>query len=139
MDPYLATLAGEAGTAFVAVLVGEGWQQARDGIVALWRRNRPQDAERVSHELETSRRTLLTAAQNGDSWVQDDIAADWRRQVAGLLGDSPDAAEELRGLLTRLGHEPSRQEIRGGVRFEARASGSARIYQSVGDQHITER
>ncbi|MER6731925.1 hypothetical protein [Streptomyces puniciscabiei] len=130
MDPYLATLAGEAGTAFVALLVGEGWQRAREGVVAVWRRYRPQDAEDVSRELESSRRTLLTAARSGDTRVADDTARSWGQQVAGLLGEHPDAADELRELLARLGHAPSRQEIRGGVRFQARA---------MGDQHITER
>ncbi|MFI6440000.1 hypothetical protein [Streptomyces sp. NPDC050759] len=59
--------------------------------------------------------------------------------MADLLGEHPDAAEELRGLPAQFAPAPSRQEIRGGVRLDARASGSSRIYQSVGDQHITER
>lgn len=72
MDPFLATLAGGTGTAAVALLVNQGWQQARNGMAA-------------------------------------------------------------------GGSTPIPQTIHGGVRLEARASGSARIYQSVGDQHITER
>ncbi|MFC8664144.1 hypothetical protein [Streptomyces sp. NPDC057199] len=139
MDPFLLTLAGEAGTAVVALLVGEGWQQARDGVVTVWRRYRPQGADDVEQELETSRRELLTAAENGDAGTGEAVARDWQQRVAGLLDEHPDAADELRALLTRLGSVPPRQRIDGGVRLEARASGSSRIYQSVGDQHITER
>ncbi|MEV2195363.1 hypothetical protein AB0I02_31010 [Streptomyces phaeochromogenes] len=139
MDPLLLTLAGEAGTAMVALLVGEGWQQARDGMVTVWRRFRPQSADDVEQELETSRRALLTAAENGDTEAAEGVARGWQQQVAGLLEEHPGAAGELRELLTRLGSEAPRQAIDGGVRLEARASGNSRIYQSVGDQHITER
>ncbi|MGW3118753.1 hypothetical protein ACWDBW_16705 [Streptomyces sp. NPDC001107] len=138
MDPYLVTLAGEAGTAMVALLVSEGWQQARDGIVTVWRRYRPQAADDVERELETSRRALLAAADSGDTAGEADVARAWQRRVADLLGEHPGAAEELRTLLAQSAPAP-RQEISGEVRLDARASGSSRIYQSVGDQHITER
>ncbi|WP_316744012.1 hypothetical protein [Streptomyces sp. MK7] len=141
MDPSLLnTLAGEAGTAVVTLLVTESWQQARDGIVAVWRRHRPQAADEVGRELETSRRALLAAADSGNPEATGQhVASDWQQRVAGLLGEHPDAGEELRTLLARLRSEPARQQIHGNVRLQAKASGSSRIYQSMGDQHITEQ
>ena len=140
VDPYLVTLAGEAGTAVVALLVGEGWQQARDGVVAVWRRYRPQSADHVGRELEASRRVLLAAPGSADTAPGEGLAGDWQRRLVDLLDEHPGAAEDLRALLTRLAPAPIRQQdIRGGVRMRARASGSARIYQAAGDQHITER
>lgn len=138
MDQYLLTLAGEAGTAMVALLVGEGWQQARDGFASVWRRYRPQDADEVVRELEASRRTLRSAAGSGDAEAREGVERDWTLRIARMLGEHPRAAEELRALLAQSAPERPRQTIRGGVRLEARASGSARVYQSMGDQHITE-
>ncbi|MEF9903132.1 hypothetical protein [Streptomyces sp. P9-A2] len=65
MDPYLLTLAGTAGTALVGLLVGEGWQRTRDGVVAVWRRFRPGAAEEVGREPEASRAAVLDACEGG--------------------------------------------------------------------------
>ncbi|MFE5741094.1 hypothetical protein [Streptomyces celluloflavus] len=139
MDPYLLTLAGTAGSSVVSLLVTDGWQQAKDGVVGIWRRFRPEAADDVAQALEVSRRSLLTAAASGESDAALNLEAHWRRRVAELLGEYPDAAAELDGLLARLNESPSGQTINGGVRLQARASGSGMIYQSAGDQHITER
>ncbi|MGW2522901.1 hypothetical protein ACWC09_39125 [Streptomyces sp. NPDC001617] len=138
MDPYLLTLAGEAGAAVVALLVGEAWQQTRDGIVTVWQRYRPQGTDEVGRELDASRRTLLSAAESGDAEAGEGLAREWAQRIAGLLGEHPRAAEELRTLLAQLASAPPRQAIRGDVRLEARASGNASVYQSMGDQHITQ-
>ncbi|MGW4202750.1 hypothetical protein [Streptomyces sp. NPDC004726] len=139
MDPYLLTLAGTVGSSLVALLVTDGWQQAKDGVVSVWRRFRPEAAGDVEQALEASRRSLLMAAVSGEDDLALSLEAHWRRRVAELIGEHPDAAVELNGLIVRLTEEPSRRTINGGVRLEANASGSARIYQSVGDQHINER
>jgi hypothetical protein len=137
MDPILLTLAGTAGTTVVTLLVGEGWQQARDGVVAVWRRFRPEAAGDVERELEASR---LAALETGDgSETGSRLEGHWIGRFAGLLGEHPEAADELQRLLDRLSDGPGGQAISGGVRMEARADGSSRIYQSARDQHITER
>jgi hypothetical protein len=137
MDPFLLTLAGTAGTTVVTLLVGEGWQQARDGVVAVWRRFRPEAAGEVERELDASR---LAALEAGDSReVGNRLEGHWAGRFAGLLGEHPEAADDLRTLLDRLSNGSGRQAISGGVRMEARADGSSRIYQSARDQHITER
>lgn len=139
MDPYLLTLAGTAGTSIVTLIAADGWQQARDGIVGIWRRFRPEAADGVAQALEVSRRSLLAAAMSGENDAAVNLEAHWRRRVEELLGEYPDAAVELDGLLIRLRDSSSGQTINGGVRLQARASGNGRIYQSAGDQHVTER
>ncbi|MES5822872.1 hypothetical protein [Streptomyces sp. RG80] len=136
MDPFLLTLAGTAGTTVVTLFVGEGWQQARDGVVAVWRRFRPEAAGDVERELEASR----LAALEGDSpETANRLEGHWIGRFAGLLGEHPEAADELQRLLDRLSEGSGGQAITGGVHMQARADGSSRIYQSARDQHITER
>ncbi|MFE7131849.1 hypothetical protein ACFVIM_13390 [Streptomyces sp. NPDC057638] len=139
MDPYLLTFAGTAGSSLVTLLVTDGWQQAKGGVVSIWRRFRPEAAEEVEQELEVSRRSLLTAAVGGEDDLALNLASHWRRRVAELIGEHPDAAVELSQLIAWSTEEPSGRTIKGGARLEANASGNARIYQSVGDQHINDR
>ncbi|NKI39901.1 hypothetical protein [Streptomyces physcomitrii] len=139
MDQTLLTLAASAGTTVVSLLVTEGWQQARDGVVSVWRRFHPAAAEDVEEALEASRRSLLAAAESGDTEAALNLEAHWRRRVAELLTEHPQAAPELDGLLIRLNEASSGRTINGGVRMEARVSGNGRSYQAAGDQHITER
>ncbi|MFB6548831.1 hypothetical protein [Streptomyces sp. NPDC056405] len=140
MDPYLLTLAGTAGTSLVALLVGEGWQQTRDGVVTVWRRFRPQAAEEVERELEASRTAALDAADTDGSDPAGRLEGQWVGRFAALLGEHPEAADELRGLVAGWQRQASDgQRIDGGVRLEARAQDNARVYQAARDQHITER
>ena len=139
MDPYLLTLAGTAGTSVVTLLVGDGWQQAKDGVVALWRRFQPQAADDVERELEASRRTALDAATSGDDAANSRLEGHWCARVVTLLSERPEAAEELEGLLERLTAAAGGQAVSGGIHLEARAEGNGRVYQSARDQHITER
>ncbi|MBT2411817.1 hypothetical protein J7I94_14775 [Streptomyces sp. ISL-12] len=134
MDPYLLTLAGTAGTSLVALLVGEGWQQTRDGVVTVWRRFRPQEAEEIERELDASRRTAVNAAQDDG-----DLERRWSERFAALLDTHPQAAHDLRELLTRRGGQGDGQVVHGGVRLEAHAQGNGRVYQAARDQHIAER
>ncbi|WP_121746463.1 hypothetical protein [Streptomyces sp. E2N166] len=140
MDPYLLTLAGTAGTSLVALLVGEGWQQTRDGVVTVWRRFRPQAAEEVERELEASRTAALDAADTDGSDPAGRLEGQWVGRFAALLGEHPEAADELRDLVEGWQRQASDgQRIDGGVRLEARAQDNARVYQAARDQHITER
>ncbi|MEV7859387.1 hypothetical protein AB0O86_11255 [Streptomyces hirsutus] len=140
MDPYLLTLAGTAGTTLVGLLVGEGWQQTRDGVVTVWRRFRPGAAEEVERELEASRTAVLDAGEGDGTDPAGRLEGQWIGRFTTLLGEHPEAADELRDLVEGWQRRATGgQEISGGVRLEARAEGSARIYQAARDQHITER
>ena len=138
LDDGLVPVVSIAATV-VTLLVTDGWQQVKDGVVALWRRFHPEAADDVEQALETSRRSLLAAAESGAADAPLNLEAHWRQRVAGLLTEHPEAATELDGLLIRLNDAQAGRTINGGVRMQARATGNGRIYQSAGDQTINER
>ncbi|OSP44265.1 MULTISPECIES: hypothetical protein [unclassified Streptomyces] len=139
MDPEIAALAGTAGTTVVTLMVTNAWESARDGMVALWRRFQPARAEGIGEELEAGRADLLLARRAGDTESEAELTAEWQGRVRRFLLAQPEAADELRRVLDEL--KPSVPEDPGPerIRQQARASGSARIYQAGRDQHITGR
>lgn len=137
MEPELAALASTAGTTVVTLLATEGWERARDGIVALWRRVRPDRAETVAAELAAGREDLLAARSDGDAAAEGELRAEWEGRVRRLLREQPAVADELRRLLDELA--PDDGTSAPAVAQHATASGSARIYQAGRDQHISGR
>ncbi|MER7576513.1 hypothetical protein [Streptomyces sp. NPDC126514] len=138
MDP----IALAAGTALVGALANDAWQGARTGMMALWRRVRPEQAEAVDAELAETRAQVLAARAAGESETEQALAADWQLRLQALLRANPSVAAELRSLLdTRLTPLLTADEgfAVGSVGMRAEASGSGRVYQAGRDQHITER
>ncbi|MFG3259857.1 hypothetical protein [Streptomyces sp. NPDC048172] len=95
MDPV--TMA--AGSALVAAMATDAWQQARDGMVALWRRIHPERAEQISGELETLRGQVLQAREDHDPDTEQSLEGVWRLQLQMLLQRDPQAAGALRRVL----------------------------------------
>ncbi|MEU2899248.1 hypothetical protein AB0O72_15775 [Streptomyces sp. NPDC088106] len=139
MDPEIAALAGTAGTTVVTLMVTSGWESARDGMVALWRRFQPARAESVGEELEAGREDLLLARQAGDAEAEAELTAEWQGRLRRFLLTRPEAAAELRRVLDELNPSPPEEPGTRRTHLQARASGSARVYQAGRDQHITER
>ncbi|MER7485962.1 hypothetical protein ABTY20_08660 [Streptomyces sp. NPDC126497] len=139
MDPEIAALAGTAGTTVVALMATNAWEAARDGMVALWRRFQPARAEGIGEELEAGRADLLLARRAGDTGSEAGLTAEWQGRVRRFLLAQPEAADELRRILDELSPSVPEDPGPGQIRLQARASGSARIYQAGRDQHITER
>ncbi|MBQ0970635.1 hypothetical protein AB0N37_29185 [Streptomyces griseoincarnatus] len=139
MDPEIAALAGTAGTTVVTLMVTNAWESARDGMVALWRRFQPARAESIGEELEAGRADLLLARQAGDADSEAELTAEWQGRLRRFLLARPEAAEELRRVLDELTPQLPGETAAERIRMEARASGSARIYQAGRDQHITDR
>ncbi|MFD8913486.1 hypothetical protein [Streptomyces sp. NPDC059575] len=139
MDPEV--LAQTAGTTVVALMATDAWQRTREGVVALWRRVRPAQADEVGMALEETREEILAARREGDSTGAGDLERDWRRRLRRLLAADPSVARELEEVLAeaRAALPESEQPPVYAVRLEARASGHARIYQAGRDQHIAER
>ncbi|MET4657242.1 hypothetical protein ACI2LV_07635 [Streptomyces fungicidicus] len=139
MDPEIAALAGTAGTTVVTLMVTNAWDSARDGMVALWRRFQPARAESIGEELEAGRADLLLAREAGDAESESELTAEWQGRLRRFLLAQPEAAEELRRVLDELQPQVPGDAGPEQIRMQARASGSARIYQAGRDQHITER
>ncbi|MGY3201014.1 hypothetical protein [Streptomyces sp. TE5632] len=124
----------------MGLLVAEGWQQTRDGVVTVWRRFRPGVAEEVERELEASRAAVLDAGEGDGPDPAGRLEGQWVGRFAAPLGEHPEAADELRDLVDGSQRRAAGgQEIRGDVRMEARAEGNARAYQAGRDQHIIGR
>lgn len=108
-------------------------------MVALWRRFQPARAESIGEELEAGRADLLLAREAGDAESEAELTAEWQGRLRRFLLAQPEAAEELRRVLDELQPQAPGDAGPEQMRMQARASGSARIYQAGRDQHITER
>lgn len=95
MDPV--TMA--AGSALVAAMATDAWRQAREGMVALWRRIHPEQADQIDGELETLHKRVLQARQDQDLDTEKALEGMWRVQLQELVQRDPKAADELFRLL----------------------------------------
>jgi hypothetical protein len=88
------------GTALVAAMASDSWQQARDAVVALWRRVRPpQQTEAVEAELAGLRERVLAARRDGRADIEEAVAGVWQGRLQELLLAEPELAAELRRVL----------------------------------------
>jgi hypothetical protein len=127
MDSNLDVLASTATTTLAQLLVTDAWEQAKNAVVALWRRVRPAHADTVASSLDDTRAALLA----GDDAAVRGHVCDWQDRLVGT-GD-PDLVRELLDALANLESVvPPRTELR------ARASGHGRVYQSGRDMSIAE-
>ena len=93
-------LATAAASALVGAMATDAWQQARDGLVGLWRRIRPERAERISNQLETLHTQVLDArAEEAPAEMLQGLEITWRAQLGALLQRDPQAAAQLRRIL----------------------------------------
>ncbi|MFD5426769.1 hypothetical protein [Streptomyces sp. NPDC127084] len=91
MDP----LALAAASALVGVAATDGYQQARDGLVALWRRVRPGEADAVAGDLDAlAERSADVAEENSGV-----LAAVWQTNVQALLALDESLRPEVRHLV----------------------------------------
>ncbi|MFE7568384.1 hypothetical protein ACFU76_15700 [Streptomyces sp. NPDC057539] len=136
MEPELAALAGTAGTTLVTLLATDTWQSMREGLLLLWRRARPDRAQAIAGELDSSRDELLIAQASGDREAEAEIRAEWQGRVRRLLTEHPELAEDLSTLLAELAPGVRAQPF---PAQQATASGEARIYQAGRDIRLDQR
>ncbi|MFK0255154.1 hypothetical protein [Streptomyces sp. NPDC090445] len=106
-------------TAAAASLLGavttDAWQQARAGVIALWRRarpapqdpaGRPEDGARTERELDAElvvlRSRLAEARHSGDTAAEEALASDWRHRFRELLQRHPELVDPIRQLIEEL-------------------------------------
>jgi hypothetical protein len=89
-------IAAAFGTALVAAMATETWQQAHDAVAALWRRIRSlRHARSVEGELEELRELVLAARREGWTGTEQALARVWQDRCLAVLRDNPEAAAEL--------------------------------------------
>ncbi|WP_043632386.1 hypothetical protein [Nonomuraea candida] len=138
MDPLVLA----AATAVVTAMATEGWQQARNAVVALWRRARPERAEVIAAELEETHAEVVAARRAGDGQAEQDLVGDWQRKLRRLLDADPGLGDELRRVLDEELAPllpPDRQPGAHNVTITVTVSGQGRANIAARDQHITER
>ncbi|WP_172381819.1 hypothetical protein [Streptomyces sp. MNP-20] len=135
MDPLVMA----AGTALVAAIATDAWQQARAGAVAVWQRVYPERAVAIEAELEHARAALLAARRDGDTRTEGALADVWRERLAQLVAADPDVLAEIQRVLEQVWTPliPTGQPAVRHITMHATATGSGRVYQAGGDQQIT--
>jgi hypothetical protein len=117
----------------------EAWERARDAVVALWRRARPDRADTVAAELAEVREDVLRARDTGDEEMERVLASDWQHRLRRLVRDDPQLAAELRRVLdyelTPLLPSMSQEQI-GSLSIKTTTSGKGRTtILGQGTQH----
>jgi hypothetical protein len=136
MDPVVLT----AGTALIAAMTTDAWQQARTAAVDWWRRMRPAQVDQAQTDLDVDRTRVLVARQEADQDTEEAVVGAWRLRLHDLVGSDPAMIKSLRELLENHlqpslpTQEQSRIEA---VVMRAEARGQARVYMAARDQHIT--
>lgn len=139
MDAELTSLAVAGATALVTQMVNDGWEQARDRVVAFFTRGRDGEGEVVQAELEESRAELVAARDADDQETAADVRDEWRLRLRRLLREDSSAAAELQALLDELRRPEDRPKgtvhntISGGVQH-----GTVIQAHTIGDLTIGE-
>ncbi|MCF1597682.1 hypothetical protein [Streptomyces muensis] len=137
MDPTLIALASAGGTAVVSAMATEGWNTLRSGVVTLWRQFRPDSADELERELDTTRSALVAAQADEVELVRHALQSAWQGRMLTLFLEDPAAAAEFEALLSRLGDVGSPGMT--STSFHAEARDHGRVYQAGGNQFISER
>ncbi|MFJ2116048.1 hypothetical protein ACIOEX_29880, partial [Streptomyces sp. NPDC087850] len=122
MEAELAVLAASGATTFVGLVVSEFWTQGRNGLARFLARRRaanatddPAAVDDVEAELREDGEALARARAAGDGAAASRIEDGWRLRLLDVLRTDPDAAAELRGLLSELAPMVSYTVIGGGA------------------------
>ena len=89
MDPLVLA----AASAVVTAMATDGWQQAREAVVKLWRRSRPGHVPAIETDLDETRAEVIAARTAGDRTAEEGLVADWERKLRRLLDADPALAD----------------------------------------------
>ncbi|MFJ8935061.1 hypothetical protein ACIRL0_04990 [Streptomyces sp. NPDC102365] len=127
-----------AGTALVAAMASNAWEAARDALVGLWWKGKPEEAEAVGSELRRARSVVLEARRTNDADAEQALIVFWRMRFDQLLRKRPDLVGDLRGVLQDdlVPALDADDRDRVSVAFgRTEAHDHARIYRAGRDRH----
>ena len=130
MDAELVTLASTAATTAVTLATTDAWGQAKQKLLALWRRFKPDQADAAMAELDQGHLEI----QGADAAITRVITLAWESQLLRLLAADAAVAAELSRVVTELRALPATARGRGGVTQHVRADHST-VIQVAGDVH----
>lgn len=124
----LQELVVAGGSAVVGAMATESWTAAREGVMRLFRHRGEKELAAVEAQLDRNA-ALVTESADAER-VRQGLTGLWTLEFERLLDEHPEAADELRALIERIG-------ARGGVRIQtniARDHGS--VFASLGGNVI---
>jgi hypothetical protein len=98
-DPVV-DLAMTGASTIVAAMATSAWQAARDGVVRLFR-GRGDDLPAIEARLDGDA-AVVERDEDADS-AREDLVGAWKRQLAKMLNEHPEAAGDLRALVEQVG------------------------------------
>jgi hypothetical protein len=132
MDP----IAMAAGTAVVSAMATSAWEQARDAVLALWRRVYPDKAGQVSEDLQVLRAEVVKARSDGDASAEQALAGAWQTGLQRMIRQDPSLTVEVLRLLQEhllpLLSAGEQTRVRSIIQ-RASATGHSTIYQAGRD------
>jgi hypothetical protein len=135
-DPAGA-LASSVASTLVGLMVTDAWNQAKTAIVDFWRRQRPQQAERVAEDLDDAQKMIRRARESKNRQAEAAVLAEWEGRLRTLIALHPTAADDLARVLKRL--QPSFTARTSTVAVEGDVRDNARIYQDNNIVHGASR
>ncbi len=129
MDAEMVTLASTAAAQAVTLATTDAWGQAKQKLIMLWRRFRPDQADAVSDELDQGH----TEIQNADAAITRAVRLDWESRLLRLLATDTAVAAELSSIVAELRQFSVEAPARGNVSQKAHADHNSTVIQVAGD------
>ena len=101
----LAALASAGATALIGAIATDAWQGARAGFVRLLGRGGDTRGAAIAAQLDEDAGTVTRTGPDETDQVRQELLPVWRRRLAQLLADDPDAEAELRELIAEVSRE----------------------------------
>lgn len=110
----------------------DAWQGTRAKLAELWRRARPDEAERVASDLAVLRDDVLAARRQSDADLEESLAHVWRLRLHQLFMTDPAIAKALGSVLGLPAADTA-----GTVTMNATVTGNGKSFQAARDQHFS--
>jgi hypothetical protein len=92
----LAALVNAGATALIGAIATDAWQVARTGFVRLFGRGGDGRGAAIAAQLDEDAGMVARVGTEDIDQVRQELLPVWRRRLAQLLADHPDAEAELR-------------------------------------------